>query len=182
MVFLAIPMMIVSSMFVPALKSVLSKIITEDEIGKIFGLSAFGETFAGLVGALMFTSVYGASVYLWKGVAFILEAVVNVGVFLVVLWLARKFRDLLTVHIGVRKDAPSAQVSHLPQTYIPPDAHTDEFTSAQYEESVASSQQQQRTPPENNYRDERHESAEADRLVDQTRHDDTPQLQPSYGY
>jgi len=104
MVFLGLPMMTVSSMFVPAMKSVLSKLIAEDEVGKIFGLAAFGETISGLLGAGMFTAVYGASVHLWKGVAFILEAVVSVSVFIVLLWMsgnfAKHYKTLLTNDIG----------------------------------------------------------------------------------
>lgn len=114
MVFFGLPMMILSSMFVPALKSVLSKIIADDEIGKIFGLSAFGETVSGLLGAVMFTAVYGASVHLWKGTAFILEAIVNIAVFGVLLWLSRNlannYKTVLTEDIGAKKDPLSVQV------------------------------------------------------------------------
>lgn len=144
MIFLGLPMMIVSSMFVPALKSLLSKIITEDEIGKIFGLSAFGETIAGLLGAVMFTALYGASVHLWKGVAFIFEAVVNVGVFLVIFWIARQCRLPVTEDIGARKEPLSVQVNNNTNyQYQPAETRPDEFTSSQYEETVASSHQPQ---------------------------------------
>jgi len=116
MVFLGLPMMTVSSMFVPAMKSVLSKLIAEDEVGKIFGLAAFGETISGLLGAGMFTAVYGASVHLWKGVAFILEAVVSVSVFIVLLWMsgnfAKHYKTLLTNDIGEVKPPITVQVNN----------------------------------------------------------------------
>jgi len=92
MVYFGIPLMIVSSMFIPALKSILSKLIDEDEIGKIFGVAAFGETVSGVLGALMFTAVYAKTVHLsFSGLAFILEALVNIGVFGCILWMSVDF-------------------------------------------------------------------------------------------
>lgn len=93
MVYTALPMMIASSMFVPALKSMLSKLIDDDEIGKIFGLSAFGETLCGLFGSLIFTAIYGSSVGLFAGVAFIIQAVFNAGIFGVLFWLGRSIGE-----------------------------------------------------------------------------------------
>lgn len=128
MVFLCLPLMIASSMFVPALKSILSKLIEDDEVGKIFGLAAIGETISGLLGALMFTAVYGASVHVWKGIAFILEAVVNVIVFCVLFWLAKSFvktlGDLHTRDIGPRKDPLTVQVDNNYE-FVPPAAASD---------------------------------------------------------
>lgn len=116
MVYLAIPLMVVSSMLVPALKSLLSKLISEDEIGKIFGLAAFGETLSGLLGAFMFTAVYGASVHTWKGIAFILEAAVNIGVFGVILWMAgniaKNYKSGFTEDLGPKQDPLTVQVDN----------------------------------------------------------------------
>lgn len=143
MVYMGIPMMIASSMLVPALKSMLSKLISEDEIGKIFGLAAFGETLSGLLGALMFTAVYGASVQTWKGIAFILEAIVNIGVFGVILWMAgnfaKNYKSGLTEDLGPKQDpltveveantgtAPSKDYQYEPANTEEPE-HCDEFT------------------------------------------------------
>ena len=143
MVYMGIPMMVVSSMLVPALKSMLSKLITEDEIGKIFGLAALGETISGLLGALMFTAVYGASVQTWKGIAFILEAVVNIGVFGVILWMAgnfaKNYKSGLTEDLGPKQDpltvevdantAPSQDYQYEPANTEEPE-HCDEFTAS----------------------------------------------------
>ncbi|XP_067936744.1 proton-coupled folate transporter-like [Watersipora subatra] len=183
MVFLGLPMMIVSSMFVPALKSVLSKLITEDEVGKIFGLSAFGETIAGLLGALIFTSVYGAAVHLWKGFAFILEAVVNVGVFVVIFWVARKYKSPFMENIGIKKEPLTVRVTNNDfNNKQSANFDTQEFTSLQYEEAVASSQQRYGSP-DSDHRDSESYQVEQEPFMEQPENDGLrPTQQASYGY
>lgn len=100
------PLMIVSSMFVPALKAMLSKLIDDDEIGKIFGLSAFGETLCGVFGSLIFTAIYGGSVNVFAGIAFILQALFNAAIFGALFWLSRSIGELKpqTLQEGTPKD------------------------------------------------------------------------------
>lgn len=88
MVYGGLPFMTVSATLVPALKSSLSKLLQEREIGKIFGLSSFGETLCTFLGAMVYPNIYAVTVHWFNGLSFIVEALVYVVIFGVVLWLS----------------------------------------------------------------------------------------------
>ena len=67
LVFLSVVVGCPSSMIISSSKSIISKLVGDDELGKTFSLLSCGETISNLVGSLLFTSVYGSTVGVMPG-------------------------------------------------------------------------------------------------------------------
>ena len=50
--------------------------MSEAETGKVFALASSAETAAKLLGSVTFTNIYGASIDMWPGVAYMWAAIV----------------------------------------------------------------------------------------------------------
>jgi len=64
-----------SALIISSSKSLISKLVGEDELGKTFSLLSCGETISNLIGSLLFTLVYASSVHLMPGLTFLVECV-----------------------------------------------------------------------------------------------------------
>jgi len=64
-----------SALIISSCKSLISKLVGDDELGKTFSLLSCGETISNLIGSLLFTFVYGSSVHLMPGLTFLVECV-----------------------------------------------------------------------------------------------------------
>lgn len=59
-----------SALIISSSKSLISKLVGEDELGKTFSLLSCGETISNLIGSLLFTFIYGATVHLMPVLSF----------------------------------------------------------------------------------------------------------------
>lgn len=89
MVYLSIVIGSLSGLTVSGLKSQVSKTVDCDDVGKAFSMLSVGETAANLLGALVFTSLYGATVDIFPGMAYLIEAFVHIILLGLMIWLAR---------------------------------------------------------------------------------------------
>ena len=79
-VFVAVSLAGPHSMTVSSAKSLISKTVSEGEMGRTFSLLSSGETLSNLVGTVVFANLYAATLTLFAGTAFLFEA----GVFVVI--------------------------------------------------------------------------------------------------
>ena len=63
-----------SSMLISGCKSVISKIVDEHEMGKIFSLLSCAETISNLIGSILFTYLYKYTMHIYNGAAFGVDA------------------------------------------------------------------------------------------------------------
>lgn len=75
-----------SALIIAGAKSMLSKAVSDDEIGKTFSLLSCGETVANLLGSVTLTTIYGATAAHSKGTVFIVDISINVILLLVLLY------------------------------------------------------------------------------------------------
>ena len=80
LVFLAVSLAGPHSMTVSSSKSLISKTVSEGEMGRTFSLLSSGETLSNLVGTVVFANLYAATLTLFPGTSFLVEA----GVFIVI--------------------------------------------------------------------------------------------------
>ena len=81
-----------SAIIISGLKSLVSKTVDKDEMGKMFSLLSCGETLGSLLGGVALTAVYAGTVQLMPGFAFILDIVLYVGLFSVLLIVGNDMR------------------------------------------------------------------------------------------
>ena len=70
LVFLSVVIGSPSALIISSSKSMISKFVGEDEMGKTFSLLSCGETIANLIGSLAFTAIYAATVHIYPGLVF----------------------------------------------------------------------------------------------------------------
>jgi PCFT/HCP family folate transporter-like MFS transporter 1/3 len=92
MVFASVVVGAVSGMIVSGCKSLISKTVTDAEVGKSFSLLSCGETASNLVGAIIFTNIYSATFQIFAGFTFIVEAFIFIAVLVLFVWLARDIK------------------------------------------------------------------------------------------
>jgi len=80
LVFLAVSLAGPHSMTVSSAKSLISKTVSDGEMGRTFSLLSSGETLSNLVGTVVFANLYAATLTLFPGTSFLVEA----GVFVVI--------------------------------------------------------------------------------------------------
>ncbi|KAL8610821.1 hypothetical protein ACOMHN_056676 [Nucella lapillus] len=76
----------------PGLRSILSKTVSGEEVGKLFSIQAAVETLSKLVGSGVFTGIYAATLNIFAPAAYLSEAVVFLVMALLLLWLGRLFK------------------------------------------------------------------------------------------
>jgi len=111
MVYMSVMLGCPSALIISGVKSLISKLVDEDEIGKTFSLLSCGETLANLVGSLAFTSIYAETVQIFPGIMFIVDAAMNSVVLLVVILLAWDMKNV-TSHSGSSRGS-RASLLHL---------------------------------------------------------------------
>lgn len=83
-----------AGMITSSIRSLMSKAVEENEMGKVFSLLASAETASKLLGTVIFVSLYGATAYFFPGFAFVVEAILYM-IMLVIMALI--YKDLKTV-------------------------------------------------------------------------------------
>ena len=83
-----------SALIITGAKSKLSKIIRDDEIGKIFSLLSSGETIANLIGSFIFTNLYTVTVTFFPGCAFVVDVALNLTLIVVILLVSWDMRTM----------------------------------------------------------------------------------------
>ena len=89
MVFLGVFIGFPSGFIVSASKSTISKIVSEDEIGKAFSLLSCGETVSNMVGSVILTLIYQATFSIHPGLVFGIDSLFFALWFIVVLFLIK---------------------------------------------------------------------------------------------
>ncbi len=77
---------------ISAVKSLMSKTVGRDEIGKVFSMISFGETLSSLVGAVAFNELYAAVSSFFPGLPFLLNSLLYIIILLILSILAREIR------------------------------------------------------------------------------------------
>ncbi|VDN16592.1 unnamed protein product [Dibothriocephalus latus] len=78
-------------------RSLISKLVKEDEVGTGFAFMSVLETFANLFGSLLFTSVYASTLSVYPGLVFLMDAMLHGCLFFVMLWLSVRLRAYFAV-------------------------------------------------------------------------------------
>ena len=109
MVFLSVVIGCPSAMIISGVKSIISKSVNEDEMGKTFSLLSCGETISNLLGSLIFTSIYASTQKVYPGLTYIVVAILFILLFVLVLLIAMDMRlanqyNILKGLLGDRMD------------------------------------------------------------------------------
>lgn len=83
-----------AGLLMSSVRSLMSKTVEEDELGKTFSLLASGETASKLLGTLIFVSIYSATAYFFPGFAYIMEALTYLIMMLVMACLYQDFKTV----------------------------------------------------------------------------------------
>ena len=92
MVFLAVIGGTPIAIAISAVKSLMSKTVDRDEIGKVFSMISCGETLSSLVGALAFNELYSAVASFFPGLPFLLNSLLYVCLLLTLTILVKDLR------------------------------------------------------------------------------------------
>ncbi|XP_041348395.1 proton-coupled folate transporter-like [Gigantopelta aegis] len=76
-----------AGMLTPVIRSFTSKHVQDDEQGKAFSLLSSGETASKLLGSIIFTNIYSATVSLFPGLTYLFEGFLYLVMFLMMVWL-----------------------------------------------------------------------------------------------
>lgn len=83
-----------AGMITSSIRSLMSKSVEENEMGKMFSLLASAETASKLLGTVIFVSLFGATAYFFPGFAYIVEAILYIVMLMIMVLL---YRDLKKV-------------------------------------------------------------------------------------
>ncbi|VDM15892.1 unnamed protein product [Hydatigera taeniaeformis] len=81
---------------ISALRSLITKLVDSGEVGTSFAIMSVFETLANLFGSIVFTSVYAATVTVFPGTVFVIDACLHVGMFALMIWLGWRLRTIST--------------------------------------------------------------------------------------
>lgn len=92
MVWLAVVVGSLAGIINSPVRSLLSKLVNENEIGKMFSILGTGETIAKFT-AVVFTSIYGYTLNIFAGMPFVIAAILYTAMILLVLLMHVKFKS-----------------------------------------------------------------------------------------
>ncbi|GFR80403.1 solute carrier family 46 member 3 [Elysia marginata] len=90
MVFVSVVIGSLSGVVASALRSILSKSVSDDETGKVFALASSTETAAKLIGSVVFVNIYAATLHVWSGIAYMCSALVYFALVVIMVWLYKE--------------------------------------------------------------------------------------------
>ena len=93
MVFMSAVLGAPSSMMVGGAKSLISKSVSEDEMGKTFSLLSCCETVSNLIGSVVFTNIYAATFVYFEGMTFLVETFIFMLLLVVILMMAKEMQS-----------------------------------------------------------------------------------------
>nr|CDS34104.1 hypothetical protein HmN_000563200 [Hymenolepis microstoma] len=79
---------------ISSLRSLITKLADSGEVGTSFALMSVLETFANLFGSILFTSIYAATVSVFPGCIFIIDACLHIGMIGLMTWLGWRLNEL----------------------------------------------------------------------------------------
>ena len=83
-----------AGLLMSSVRSLMSKTVEEDELGKTFSLLASGETASKLLGAVIFVSIYSTTAYFFPGFAYMVEAFLYLLMLLIIGCLYADFKTI----------------------------------------------------------------------------------------
>lgn len=99
LVFLSVIIGCPSALIISGAKSLISKIVHEDEIGKAFSLLSCGETVSNMIGSLLLTGIYSALMPYYAGSTFLLASGVNAIWLVIMILLYKDIKSVTTYKI-----------------------------------------------------------------------------------
>lgn len=90
MVFVSVAIGSMAGVITSALRSILSKSVSDDETGKVFALASSTETAAKLLGSVIFVNIYAATLQVWSGLAYMCCALVYFSLIVLMVWLYKE--------------------------------------------------------------------------------------------
>ncbi|RUS89235.1 hypothetical protein EGW08_002978 [Elysia chlorotica] len=90
MVFVSVIIGSMAGVITSALRSILSKSVSDDETGKVFALASSMETAAKLIGSVTFVNIYAATLHVWPGLAYMCCALVYLTLIVIMVWLYKE--------------------------------------------------------------------------------------------
>jgi PCFT/HCP family folate transporter-like MFS transporter 1/3 len=138
MVFLSVTIGCPSAMIISGSKSLISKSVNEDEMGKTFSLLSAGETVSNLLGTVFFTSIYSATFRVFPGLTFIMDAAFHAILLFMLICVAKDLKinsqvKLLQNFLG-KKDTPVPNYGTTDDEYTPLSIKDDTIKLAQLRE------------------------------------------------
>jgi PCFT/HCP family folate transporter-like MFS transporter 1/3 len=124
MVFLSVVAGCPSAMIISGVKSLISKSVREDEVGKAFSLLSCGETLSSFFGSIIFINLYAETLVLFPGFTFTIDAAFFAIMFICLVFLARE------LNAGVKR----RELNDLLATDNQPDYGTTTTTEATKED------------------------------------------------
>lgn len=83
MVFVSVAIGALGSVITSALRSLVSKVVDVDEAGKIFSIMLAAETSSKFIGSIVFLNIYGLTVDVFPGAAYLVEAVLYLCILII---------------------------------------------------------------------------------------------------
>ncbi|KAM7540947.1 hypothetical protein Aperf_G00000028721 [Anoplocephala perfoliata] len=77
---------------ISSLRSMITKLVDSGEVGTSFALMSVLETFANLFGSILFTSIYAATLSVFPGAVFIIDACLHIGMIVLMSWLGLRLK------------------------------------------------------------------------------------------
>lgn len=118
MVYVSVVIGSFAGMITSSIRSLMSKSVEENEMGKVFSLLATAETASKLLGTVIFVSLYGATAYFFPGFAFITEAILYMIMLLIIILIYKDLKQVGTYDL--MSTFTEHQFYSEKQTLIPP--------------------------------------------------------------
>ncbi|KAK6190074.1 hypothetical protein SNE40_002013 [Patella caerulea] len=107
MVYASVLIGAVGGMIISAVRSLVSKNVDDSEMGKAFAVLACAETASKVIGSIVFNYVYGATIHVYAGTAYLMEAVIYMFVLVIAACLHKDLK--LSSQYDVLKGNPQEQ-------------------------------------------------------------------------
>uniref|UniRef100_A0A0L8GN57 Major facilitator superfamily (MFS) profile domain-containing protein n=1 Tax=Octopus bimaculoides TaxID=37653 RepID=A0A0L8GN57_OCTBM len=95
MMYVSIGLGAMGGLMISALRSLLSKTVSEYEIGKTFSLLGCGETASKLLGTAIFTNIYSATAKFMPGMVYLVEAAIFFSTLLLMIWVTFRLKTVM---------------------------------------------------------------------------------------
>ena len=99
MVYISVVIGSFAGLITSSIRSLFSKTVDEDELGKVFSLLASAETLSKLLGTLIFVSMYGATAFLYPGFTYLVECLMYVLMTVIIVLMFKDLKEVGTVDL-----------------------------------------------------------------------------------
>ena len=81
------------AMIPTAVKSIISKIVRVDEVGKVFSMFSIIQMLCNILGTLIYTNVYAVTLNVFRGMSFIVMAIMQLTTFIILIYVVKDMKD-----------------------------------------------------------------------------------------